>query len=119
MRTPQATPEAVVVAIAESEARRLSPRDSVDPDVTLHVFRHLRRDPYARRQYLQAAGPGCDTGFETGHAGKAALNLKLGRRIKAAIGADNDQANCPIEGDEPEFIESYTRFKVRAPRPRR
>lgn len=111
----QPTSTQVIESIAGDLARERCARNSVDPDVTLHVFRDIRSNPLYRRQYLLATR--CQTGFERGMPDKQKVNTRLGAVIKAAIKAENAELKVPVPEGEEEFIETYTRFKPREPMP--
>ena len=111
----QPTSTQVIEAIAGGLARDRSPRNAVDPDITLHVFRDIRANPLYRKQYLLATR--CETGFEHGKPDKTRVNTRLAAVIKATLKADNAETKVPVPEGEPEFIETYTRFKKREPTP--
>jgi hypothetical protein len=105
--------KAKVVALA----RRLSPPEAFDPDVTLKVFQAIRNDPELLGLYTTAAGG--DITLRGQNTAKAILNRELGGLVKSAVGAEIqvvEGTQSPVKvqlssADKKELMFSYTRLQ--------
>jgi hypothetical protein len=102
--------EVAIKRAAAEIARRLSPPDRFNPDVTLGVFQEIRGDKGLAELYRAAIGGG--TGFERNNPTKARINRTIGSICRVVSGGSSKGPNGEVMTVQVtgEFCQTYTRL---------